>query len=63
LGKPQRKGINRMNAFNESAVKRYFQDLETVIEKYNFPVTNIYSADVKRVFVPSKISGRILGPK
>jgi hypothetical protein len=52
-----------MNAFNESAVKRYFQDLETVIEKYNFPVTNIYSADVKRVFVPSKISGRILGPK
>jgi hypothetical protein len=37
LRAPERTSIERINAFNEGAVKHCFQKLQTVMEKYNSP--------------------------
>jgi hypothetical protein len=52
LSSRDREGTNtkRTNVFNESAVTRYFQNLETLMGTYNSHEPNTY----KRVFIPSK---------
>jgi hypothetical protein len=56
LRKPEGTIINKINAFNEGAIKRYFQNLESVME------ANIYNED-KTGISTVKISRSILGLK
>ena len=49
-------GLGRAMGFNEVQVKRYFNNLEDVITKYQFPSSRIYNMDETGVStVPYKI--------
>lgn len=62
MWKPERTNINRINALDEGAVKRYFQSLEMVLGKYKFPESNTHNVDEMGISTMQKL-GRILGPK
>lgn len=49
LGKPSGLDPKRAQAFNKPTVKRHFQLLEAIINKYEIPLENIYNMDEKGV--------------
>jgi Tc5 transposase DNA-binding domain len=49
LGKPSGLDPKRAQAFNKPTVKRHFELLEAIIEKYGIPPENIYNMDEKGV--------------
>lgn len=60
LRSPEATSINRIQAFNESEVKLFFDNLETLMEKYHFATNRIYNVDetgISTVQKPSKILG------
>ena len=62
LRKPEGTSINRINAFNQESVGTFFSNLETVMEKYNFPARRIYNVDETGISnVQNTVN--ILGPK
>jgi Tc5 transposase DNA-binding domain len=49
LGKPSGLDPKRAQAFNKPTIKRHFELLEVIIEKYGIPFENIYNMDEKGV--------------
>lgn len=45
LRKPEATSINRVTAFNRDEVSRFYRNLTTVMDKYQFSPTRIYNAD------------------
>lgn len=45
LRKPEATSINRITAFNNDEVSRFYENLTTVMDKYQFPPTKIFNAD------------------
>lgn len=42
---PEPTSINRITAFNEEDVKKYFENLNSLLKKYDFPENRIYNVD------------------
>lgn len=58
LRKPEATSINRTTAFNNEEVSRFYNNLSTVMNKYNFSPTKIFNADetgITTVQKPGKI--------
>lgn len=45
LRKPEATSINRVSAFNSDEVSRFYKNIATVMDKYQFPPTKIFNAD------------------
>lgn len=62
LREPEPTSINRITAFNEEDVKKYFENLNSLLKKYNFTENRIYNVDESGITTVHK-PGKILGPK
>lgn len=62
LRKPESTSINRITAFNETEVKIFFNNLESLQKKYQFDANRIYNVDETEISNVQRNS-KILAPK